>query len=176
MYTRLVLNLQRSACLSFPSAGIKGMTHSKLLLPLLKKNVVFKIEVNLCESKASLIVCLHSKLQAYQCFRVKRVKRISRFLQEFLSVLGSYLHDRGFPQKFKSHCMLVHIKEQGDSEAGDSLEPERLRTAGNKLSLSRNTKAKQSHITVCSKDKVWAWWLMFPKWTGNVLFTGLRNS
>lgn len=51
----------------------------------------------------------------------------------------------------------------GDTEAGDSLQPERLRTAWSKLSLSQNTKAKQSLITVCRKDKLGAWWLNVPK-------------
>lgn len=64
----------------------------------------------------------------------------------------------------------------GETKAGDSLEPERVRTAWSKLNLSQNMKAKQTHITVCSKDKVWAWWLMFPKWTGSVLFTDLHSS
>lgn len=64
----------------------------------------------------------------------------------------------------------------GETEAGDSLEPERLRTAWSELSLSQNMKAKQTHITVYGKGEVWAWWLMFPKWTGSVLFTDLHNS
>lgn len=75
---------------------------------------MFKIKVNLCESKASLVVCLQSKLQVCQCFRVERdkKKKTLMFLWEFLSILGSYLHDGGFHRKFKNHCMLVHTKEQ----------------------------------------------------------------
>lgn len=50
----------------------------------------------------------------------------------------------------------------GESEAGDSLEPKRLRTPWSKLNLSQTAKANVTHISVCSKDYL-AWWLVLPK-------------
>lgn len=65
---------------------------------------MFKIEMNLCESKASLVVCLQSKLQACQCFRVKRVKESPDFCRNF-SVF--YVHTCMMEASLKSLKVIV---------------------------------------------------------------------
>lgn len=42
---------------------------------------MFEIQVSLSEFKASLMVCLHNKLQACQSYRVEKVKKSSYFLK-----------------------------------------------------------------------------------------------